>query len=110
MIEKILERLEEEYNKWVDIYNLDSCKGHTNRYADGKSCAFDEAISIVQEVVKEYGEKKYYRIVLSCLEDSTSLEMPLTKQEYLLLTRISDLVYRVAIGCMPTMYVEQKGE
>ena len=72
--------------------------------------ALMEAMNIVREVAKEYGEKKYYRIVLSCLEDSTSLEMPLTKQEYLLLTRISDLVYRVAIGCMPTMYVEQKGE
>jgi hypothetical protein len=73
--------------------------------------ALDMAIEAMekQEVAKEYEGKKYYRIVLSCLEDSTSLEMPLTKQEYLLLTRISDLVYRVATGCMPTMYVEQKG-
>lgn len=54
MIEKICARLEEEYNKWADIYNLDSCKGHTNRYADGKSCAFDEAIQIVQEVANEH--------------------------------------------------------
>lgn len=72
--------------------------------------ALMEAMNIVREVAKEYGGKKYYRIVLSCLEDSTSLEMPLTKQEYLLLTRLSELVYRVATGCMPTMYVEQKGE
>jgi len=72
--------------------------------------ALMEAMNIVREVAKEYEKKKYYRIALCCLEDITSLEMPLTKQEYLLLTRISDLVYRVATGCMPTMYVEQKGE
>lgn len=72
--------------------------------------ALMEAMNIVREVAKEYDEKKYYRITLSCLEDTTNLEMPLTKQEYLFLTKLSDLVYRVATGCMPTMYVEQKGE
>ena len=78
--------------------------------AMARESAYYECKEIVQEVAKEYEEKKYYRIVLSCLEDSTSLEMPLTEQEYLFLTRLSDLVYRVATGCMPTMYVEQKGE
>jgi len=101
MISRILERL----TKCRD-YHL----GDNDKYNCGMYDAYDEAIDIVQEVAKEYEDKKYYRIVLSCLEDSTTLEMPLTKQEYLLLTRLSDLVYRVATGCMPTMYVEQKGE
>lgn len=102
MIDKILEKLETEMNEVVS-YDEDD-------YYLGKYSAYGTAKNIVQEVAKEYGEKKYYRITLSCLEDSTNLELPLTKQEYLLLTRISDLVYRVATGCMPTMYVEQKGE
>lgn len=101
MIEKILEMLEAERNE---------AKLPDGDYFLGKYIAYDDAMKIVKEVAKEYGEKKYYRIVLSCLEDSTSLEMPLTKQEYLFLTRLSELVYRVATGCMPTMYVEQKGE
>ena len=96
MIEKILER----------FYNIDPQEMMTEEQRN----VLRYCTEIVQEVAKEYEEKKYYRIVLSCLEDSTSLEMPLTEQEYLFLTRLSDLVYRVATGCMPTMYVEQKGE
>ena len=72
--------------------------------------ALMEAMNIVREVAKEYEEKKLCRISLVCLEDTTSLEMELTEQEYLFLERVTDAVNKIAVGCMPTMYVEQKGE
>ena len=103
MIEKILEKI---------LLASSSCKAYKlvnpSKEDVAEMNAYKKCYEIVQEVAKEYEGKKYYRIVLSCLEDSTSLEMPLNKQEYLLLTRLSELVYRVATGCMPTMYVEQK--
>lgn len=112
MIEKILERLEKRKDRWTDLANQSNFDGYAQEEKEYLLMANEDEklIEIVQEVAKEYGEKKYYRIVLSCLEDSTSLEMPLTEQEYLFLTRLSDLVYKLATGCMPTMYVEQKGE
>ena len=113
MIEKILERLEELKNYNCGGMKCNGCKYADLCYAEGEDVikvVTDKCKEIVQEVAKEYEEKKYYRITLSCLEDSTSLEMPLTKEEYLFLTKLSELVYKVATGCMPTMYVEQKGE
>ena len=55
MIEKILEQLEEEETKWNYIYELDRDRGRRNHYAAGRKRAFTEAIKIVQEVAKEYG-------------------------------------------------------
>lgn len=50
MIEKILERLEAESKKWLDVWNDASKKGIIDNYADGMNDGFDEAISIVKEV------------------------------------------------------------
>ena len=102
MIEKIISRLEEERKTERETFNDEFSKGVQLGYA--------EARKIVQEVAKEYEEKKLCRIALVCLEDTTSLEMELTEQEYLFLERITDAVNKIAIGCMSTMYVEQKGE
>ena len=99
MIEKILSELQEfPHGKYIDDYGK------------GFSAGINAAIEIVQEVAKEYEEKKLCRISLVCLEDTTSLEMELTEQEYLFLERVTDAVNKIAVGCMPTMYVEQKGE
>lgn len=49
MIEKILERLEAERNDYLGFDDDD--------YFVGKSSAFEEAKTIVQEVAKEYGNK-----------------------------------------------------
>ena len=55
MIEKILERLEEEETKWKDIYELDRDRDFRNHYAMGRKRAFTDAISVVQEVAKDGG-------------------------------------------------------
>lgn len=116
MIEKILERLSAESEKWLDVWNDASKEGIIDNYADGMNDAFDEAISIVQEVAKEYGEKKLYSIDLDGCDDYTHFEMELTTQEYGLLERVSKLANETSTyGCMPRMYVTeiapyQKGE
>ena len=57
MIEKILERLEEKKGEWLDNWNDASITDELEDcfYADGMSEAFREAIEIVQEVAKKYG-------------------------------------------------------
>ena len=49
-IEKLIGRLEEESNKWLDIWDKDRC----DNYADGMNDAFDEAIEIVNQLAEEY--------------------------------------------------------
>ena len=114
MINRILERLEEER----EYSYADFCY-YLMKYELDNDFEVDDdwfykglirAKKIVQEVAKEYDEKKPYKIALVCLEDTTSLEMELTEQEYLFLEKISNEVSKIATGCMPTMYVEQKGE
>lgn len=56
MIEKIIEKLSAESEKWLNVWNDASKEGIIDNYADGMNDAFDEAISIVQEVAKEYGK------------------------------------------------------
>lgn len=58
MIDKILERLTAKKNEWLDTWRDASIVDDTEDcfYADGMSEAFLEAISIVQEVAKEYGK------------------------------------------------------
>lgn len=57
MIEKILERLREKRDKWLDVWSDASITDEIEDcfYADGMSEAFLEAMKIVQEVAKEYG-------------------------------------------------------
>ena len=105
MIEKILSELRElPHGKYTDDYGK------------GFSAGINAAISIVQEVAKEYGEKKLYSIDLEGCDDDTSFEMELTTQEYGLLERVSKLANETSTyGCMPRMYVTeiapyQKGE
>lgn len=50
MIEKILERLLVKANEWFEIW-----QNEETDYADGKNEGFIEAMEIVQEVAKEYG-------------------------------------------------------
>ena len=47
-MERIVERVEEEYNKWADIYDIDKFHGALNEYAEGKSDALKYAIDIVE--------------------------------------------------------------
>jgi hypothetical protein len=55
MIEKIIEKLSAESEKWLNVWNDASKEGIIDNYADGMNDAFDEAISIVQEVAKDGG-------------------------------------------------------
>ena len=55
MIEKILDRLSEESKRWLDVWHKSNYEGIIDNYADGMNDGFDEAISIVQEVAREYG-------------------------------------------------------
>ena len=55
MIDKILERLSVESEKWLNVWNDASKEGIIDNYADGMNDAFDEAIQIVQEVAKDGG-------------------------------------------------------
>lgn len=50
-MERIVERLEEESQKWTDIYNLDFERGHINEYAD----FLREGIEVAIEICKEEG-------------------------------------------------------
>lgn len=66
--EKVLiERLEEEYNKWCDIYN----KEMYNEYPDGRSDGIDSAIEIVNQLAEEYNNDfcEWKKVVI----DSTEL-------------------------------------
>lgn len=108
MINRILERLEEKrknFNSHV-----------TNRDDVCMADGIEIAKRIVQEVAKEYGEKKLYSIDLEGCDDETTFEMELTTQEHLLLERVSKLANETSTyGCMPRMYVTeiapyQKGE
>ena len=110
MIEKILERLEAVRQMHFDLSQSDELNEHDKGLQRMFVGCYRQAKEIVQEVAKEYEEKKLCRISLVCLEDTTSLEMELTEQEYLFLERVTDAVNKIAVGCMPTMYVEQKGE
>lgn len=51
MIEKIIEKLTAKCRGWYEIWDAN----HDDEYADGKNEGFIEALDIVQEVVKEYG-------------------------------------------------------
>lgn len=53
-IDKLISRLGEESNKWLDIWADASRRGVTDNYADGMNDAFDEAISIVNQLAEEY--------------------------------------------------------
>lgn len=59
MIEKILSKIREKRDKYADLASSSNFDGWTKEEAEylAKEEAFDEAISIVQEVAKEYGEK-----------------------------------------------------
>ena len=94
MIEKILERLE--------------VVTHDNPMVTDKYILRKDAIQIVQEVAKEYGEKKLYSINLEGCDDETIFDIELTLQEYSLLERISKLANETSTyGCMPRMYVTE---
>ena len=54
---------------------------------------------------------KEYEIILSGCDDETVFTMELTQQEYEFLMRVSELANKTSTyGCMPRMYVVQKGE
>ena len=69
MMEKILERLEEEEVKWVEIYRQLHNAGRIDSYADGRSDGATEAIEIVQEVAKEYSKDTNVRSKLHTILD-----------------------------------------
>ena len=52
MIEKVLEKLKAEAEKWFEIWDKSN---NEDEYADGKNEGFIEAIEIVQEVAKDGG-------------------------------------------------------
>lgn len=53
-IDKLISRLGKESDEWLEIFMADSKKGHCNDYADGSNDAFNEAISIVNQLAEEY--------------------------------------------------------
>lgn len=53
-IDKLISRLGKESDEWLERFMADSKKGHCNDYADGSNDAFNEAISIVNELAEEY--------------------------------------------------------
>lgn len=102
MIKKILERLEAELEE-------ERIGGDCNEYSSGILCGYRRTIKTVQEVANKYGEKQSYKIHLEGCDDDTIFEMELTKQDYLLLARVSELANKTSIyGCMPRMYVTEK--
>ena len=53
---------------------------------------------------------KEYEITLNGCDDDTIFSMELTQQEYEFLLRVSELANKTSTyGCMPRLYVEQKG-
>lgn len=55
-IEKLIERLEEESKKRLDVFEKENRKGNYDRYSDGMIDAFDEAIDIVKSLAAEYND------------------------------------------------------
>ena len=52
--EKVLiERLEEKYNEWCDIYNTESIKGVFDEFADGMGEGLGKSIEIVNQLAEE---------------------------------------------------------
>jgi hypothetical protein len=52
---------------------------------------------------------KKYKIELVGCDDATCFEMELTKEEFELLTRVSELSKEASeYQCMPTMWIEEK--
>lgn len=49
-MERIIERLEEEADKWRDTQKQDLDNGYNNRFACGMTMGLDNAIDIVKEV------------------------------------------------------------
>ena len=49
-VERIVERLDEESQKWADVYTLDFDKGHINEKAYVMGEGMDKAIEICKEV------------------------------------------------------------
>ena len=53
--EKVLiERLEEEYNVWCDIYNTKSIKGVYDEFADGMGEGLGKSIEIINQLAEEH--------------------------------------------------------
>ena len=48
-LERILDRLEEEYDKWSDTYKRDSENGYNNRFACGIVSACLDSIEMIKE-------------------------------------------------------------
>ena len=101
-IDKLIGRLEER--KQDAHYWSDS----EEDYFSGKEYAFEDSISIVNELAEEYGKKNAYEITLNGCDDDTYFVMAMTDNEYEFLSRVSELANETSTyGCMPRLYVEK---